>query len=83
MMRAVVITLGYFTGESACTICRGPLGNGGGPRLCLAEDLSPVCQSCGKQQAPELAALLDLARAADRVGQIGNHTVMPPLNSLL
>jgi hypothetical protein len=33
--------------------------------------------------APSLAALLDLATTADRVGRIGRHTVSPPLAALL
>jgi hypothetical protein len=42
-----------------------------------------VCRDCGKKRAPSLVALVDLARAAERVGRIGRHTVCPPLSALL
>jgi hypothetical protein len=42
-----------------------------------------VCRECGKKHAPSLVALLDLARAAERVGRICRHTVCPPMNALL
>jgi hypothetical protein len=83
VMHEMVITRRCWVDESSCAICQGSLEQSEAPRLCLADDLSPVCKSCGKQHAPELAALLDLARTADRVGQIGNYTLVPPLNSLL
>jgi hypothetical protein len=51
--------------------------------LCLAESQDCVCRRCGKQHAPSLTALLDLAGAAERVGRIGRHTVFPPLGALL
>jgi hypothetical protein len=42
-----------------------------------------VCRDCGKSHAPALAALLDLAHVADRVGRIGRHMLVPPLDALL
>jgi hypothetical protein len=42
-----------------------------------------VCHSCGKNHAPTLAALLVLAQVARRVGNIGRHTVVPPMEALL
>jgi hypothetical protein len=47
------------------------------------EDFSPVCHDCARQHAPALAALLELARVAERVGHIGRHTLVPPLGTLL
>ncbi len=66
-----------------CGLCSTLLPGSGGPRLCLAESLAPVCQQCGKKHDPALAALLDMARVADRVGRIGTHTLVPPLAALL
>jgi hypothetical protein len=42
-----------------------------------------VCSECGKKHAPTLAALVDLAGVAERVGRIGRHTLVPPLGALL
>ena len=38
---------------------------------------------CGRKHAPSLVALLDLAHVAERVGRIGRHTLVPPLDALL
>jgi hypothetical protein len=43
----------------------------------------PVCPECGKRHAPSLAALVELASEAERVGKIGRHTVFPPYTALL
>jgi hypothetical protein len=43
----------------------------------------PVCRDCGKKHAPNLVALVDLAGTAQRVGRIGKHTLVPPLEALL
>jgi hypothetical protein len=51
--------------------------------LFLAEGPDPVCPECGHLHAAPLAALVRLARAAERVGRIGRHTVFPPLTVLL
>jgi hypothetical protein len=53
-----------------------------GPRLFLA-DGPVVCRQCGRKHAPSLAALLDLAQVAERVGRIGRYTLVPPLGALL
>jgi hypothetical protein len=49
----------------------------------LAENLQPVCQACGQRHASPLAALLQLAGEAERVGRIGRHSVFPPYTALL
>jgi hypothetical protein len=51
--------------------------------LFVAGRLAPACRECGKKHAPVLAALLDLAGTAKRVGRIGRHTLFPPLTALL
>jgi hypothetical protein len=54
-----------------------------GPRLSLAETSAVVCRDCGKKHAPSLVALLDLAQVAERVGNIGRHTLVPPLTVMI
>ena len=51
--------------------------------MVLADTLDVVCRDCGKEHDPSLASLLDLACAAERVGRIGRHTVIPPMAALL
>jgi hypothetical protein len=66
-----------------CGLCGTPVLLAEGLQLFLAEKRRPVCPGCGRRAAPELAALLALASAAERVGRIGRHTVTPPLSALL
>jgi hypothetical protein len=54
-----------------------------GNQLFLAESDEPVCASCGGKHAPELAALLHLASAAERIGRMGRNSIFPPLTALL
>jgi hypothetical protein len=51
--------------------------------LVVADTLERVCRECGKEHAPVLVALLDLACTAARVGHLGRHTLVPPLDALL
>jgi hypothetical protein len=69
--------------EIACGLCGAPTLFEAGTQLVLAESQQPVCEACGKQHAPPLAALLQLANEAERVGRIGRHTVFPPYTALL
>ena len=48
-----------------------------------ADGSGPVCRDCARKAAPSLAALMGLADAAERVGRIGRHTVVPPMTALL
>jgi hypothetical protein len=66
-----------------CGLCSQPANAGGGARLVLADTLQPVCPTCGRRHAPSLAALVQLAVEAERVGRIGRHTVFPPYTALL
>lgn len=69
---------------SACPVCGGPHArNAQGPGLFLEAHPSPLCRGCGKKLAPTMAALLDLALAAERVGRRSRHMLVPPLESLL
>jgi hypothetical protein len=66
-----------------CGICGQRTTAPAGTQLVLAEGLELVCPDCGRKNAPSLAALVNLADAAERVGRIGRHTVFPPLTALL
>jgi hypothetical protein len=67
-----------------CGLCGKRIPAAVGPHLFLGQGQEgPVCRDCGKLHAPPLAALLDLARVAERVGRIGRHTLVPPLHALL
>ena len=82
-MTHLVVQFECDGGSSPCGVCgrRTPVARG--PQLGVAETLEPVCRDCGRKHAPDLAALVELARAAERVGKIGRHTVSPPLTALL
>jgi hypothetical protein len=82
-MTHLVIQLDPEGTPGTCALCGRDASAPGQPRLSLAETRLPVCRDCGKQHAPSLASLLDLASAAERVGRIGRHTVVPPLTALL
>jgi hypothetical protein len=49
----------------------------------MADGSGPVCRDCARKSAPSLAALMGLAEAAERVGRIGRHMVVPPMSALL
>jgi hypothetical protein len=42
-----------------------------------------VCGQCGRRETPALAALLELARLAQRVGRIARHSPSLPMTALL
>jgi hypothetical protein len=69
--------------KGLCGLCATPVVLAEGPRLLLADRRRPVCTCCARRAAPELAALVALAGAAQRVGRINRHTVTPPLSALL
>jgi predicted CXXCH cytochrome family protein len=70
------------TAGGACTLCGRPAATAG-PQLVRADGAGPVCRDCGRKHAPALAALAQLAEAAERVAQIGRHSVFPPMSALL
>src|SRR5262249_14497948 len=51
-------------------LCGKPTELEAGPQLRLLQGGRPVCPGCGRQAAPELAALVGLASTAERVGRI-------------
>ena len=66
-----------------CGSCGQLLTASAGNQLVVAGTSAPVCSECGRKHAPALAALVDLADAATRIGRIGRHSVFPPLTALL
>lgn len=69
--------------EAVCGLCSQAVVLPAGNQLFLEDSDKPVCLSCGRRHAPDLAALVHLATEAERVGKIGQHTVFPPLTALL
>jgi hypothetical protein len=68
----------------ACPVCGDSHPrNAQGPGLFLEAHPSPLCRGCGKKLAPAMAALLELAVTAQRVGRRSRHMLTPPLESLL
>src|SRR5262245_9022690 len=69
--------------EGPCSLCGRPTVAAAGLQLCQVETGFPVCPCCARKAAPALAALLNLAGPAERVGRITQHAVRPPLAALL
>jgi hypothetical protein len=82
-MAALTIHLQHGTGGEACGLCGRRTTAVGGTRLCRADNADTVCRECGQRHAPALVALFDLACVAERVGNIGRHTLTPPLEEML
>jgi hypothetical protein len=81
-MSHLTIRLPSQSAPHACGLC-GRTATSNGPGLYLPDSQDTVCLDCGKEHAPELAALVDLARVAKRVGRINRHTLVPSFNELL
>jgi hypothetical protein len=81
-MTDLVIHYSHSPRTESCALCGGRTASRG-PQLHCAETGDVVCRTCGKNYAPSLVALLDLACTAERVGRIGRHNLVPPLTSLL
>jgi hypothetical protein len=71
------------TGSETCSICGRHTISAAGMQLVQANTDKPVCPDCGRKHDPSLAALVNLADAATRIGRIGRHSVFPPLTALL
>jgi len=82
-MQLMTIQHGDQPCNEPCGVCGEALLQAAGPGLFTAETNQPVCRSCGRAEAPHLVALLDLARAADRVGKVCRHILVPPMGALL
>jgi len=66
-----------------CALCGGLLSKAPDNQLVREDTGEPVCPDCGRNHAPALAALVQLANTAQRVTRIGRHSVFPPLAALL
>lgn len=66
-----------------CGLCGDLLSKAPENQLVREDTGEPVCADCGRDHAPALAALVQLASAAKRVSRIGRHSVFPPLAALL
>jgi hypothetical protein len=82
-MANLVIQLHGNATHDPCALCGRHTLSGGRPQLVLADTLDVVCRDCGRKHDPSLSSLVDLACAAERVGRIGRHTVIPPMTALL
>ena len=69
--------------SDCCALCGEQTTVPAGTQIVLADTQQPVCQGCGRRHDPALAALVQLADEAERVGRIGRHTVVPPYTALL
>jgi hypothetical protein len=66
-----------------CGLCGQAMSAPAGTQLVLAGSTAPICLDCGRKHAASLAALVNLAEAATRIGRINRHSVFPPLTALL
>ncbi len=83
-MQDFTIRLCQTTHPHRCPVCEQPHAlNAESPGLFLAAHNDPLCRGCGKKLAPAMAALVELAAAAERVGRRSRHMLTPPLESLL
>lgn len=62
--RRFLIKLNRRAGDSACAVCGKTSELDIGPTLITSEG-GQVCLNCGREAAPELTALLGLAKAAE------------------
>jgi hypothetical protein len=83
-MSQIIVQSKSSPASGPCGFCGEPTRPGPtGTQLVVAVSEQPVCLDCAKKHAPSLAALVDLANEAERVGRIGRHTVFPPYTALL
>ncbi len=66
-----------------CGLCGQPATAAPGTQLVVAATAVPVCQECCRKHAPPLAALVNLADAATRIGRMGRQSVFPSFTALL
>jgi hypothetical protein len=82
-MMQVVLEYKTEATKQPCGLCGQEMTVSAGMQMVVAGNSAPVCPDCGRQHAPALTALLQLADAATRIGRIGRHSVFPPLTALL
>jgi hypothetical protein len=69
--------------HEVCAMCGKTILVAAGHQLRTVDRFDAVCADCGGKHAPSLAALVDLARTAERVSRMGRNSVFPPLSALL
>jgi hypothetical protein len=69
--------------SEVCALCAKSIEFPAGHQLRTIGNLDPVCPDCAGKHAPSLAALVNLARTAERVSRMGRHSVFPPFSALL
>jgi hypothetical protein len=82
-MERVILKIAEEAGAASCPLCGALTLWSKGPRLVRAATDETICRGCGKRNAPNLVALLDLAHVAERVGKQCRHLLTPPMESLL
>jgi hypothetical protein len=82
-MECYTIRVVDAAGDVCCPKCGAHYPGLGGLGIFSADHDQPMCRSCGKKCAPTMIALLDLARAAERVGKRCRRLLTPPMESLL
>ena len=82
-MNCITLKIADEPGSAPCPCCGEAVLWSRGPRLATTDTDETVCRRCGKRQAPNLVALLDLAHVAERVGRQCRHLLTPPMESLL
>ncbi|MBI3407965.1 MAG: hypothetical protein HY040_06370 [Planctomycetes bacterium] len=78
-------TISYIDESTSecCPLCGEAILCRKGPRLVLNGVDEPVCRECGNRAAPNLVALLDLAKVAEKVGRQSRHLLTPPMEAML
>lgn len=75
------VKLNREEGTYECALCGNERGAAVGPELYLAGTWELVCDACGRERAPLLAALIELAGAADMYAAVrwqGQADAEPP-----
>jgi hypothetical protein len=86
-MGSLVLHFRTESTQEPCQRCGQLATLGAGACVLDSSSLQPVCSGCTQREAPALAALLDLAREAERVGRISHHNhhrrLWVPMEALL
>lgn len=81
-MPQLLIKLAGEPGECPCGCCGETMIVEVGLQLMTPEHV-PVCCRCGRNEAPSLQSLIELATTAERIGKIAQHTPWLPLKAHL
>lgn len=72
----LAIKLNEESSEYECAVCGAKRISAEGPELFLADTWDIVCDACGRDHAPLLAALIDLGGAAEGYAAVRELTRM-------